>query len=46
MRDKEKGDPKAAEATMKKVREVKGWLNGYKEAAQAYDDLALLCENM
>ena len=35
-------DPKAAEATMKKVREVKGWLNGYKEAAQAYDDLAVL----
>ncbi len=35
-------DPKAAEATMKKVREVKGWLNGYKEAARAYDDLSVL----
>ena len=35
-------DPKAAEATMKKVREVKGWLNGYKEAEDAYNDLAVL----
>ena len=35
-------DPKAAEATMKKVREVKGWLNGYKEASDAYNDLAVL----
>ena len=35
-------DPKAAETTMKKVREVKGWLNGYKEASDAYNDLAVL----
>ena len=35
-------DPKTAEATMKKVREVKGWLNGYKEASDAYNDLAVL----
>ena len=35
-------DPKAAEATMKKVREVKGWLNGYKKAEDAYNDLAVL----
>ena len=35
-------DPKAAEATMKKVREVKGWLNGYKQAEDAYNDLAVL----
>ena len=35
-------DPKAAEVTMKKVREVKGWLNGYKEAEDAYNDLAVL----
>ena len=35
-------DAKAAEATMKKVREVKGWLNGYKEAEDAYNDLAVL----
>ena len=35
-------DPKAAEVTMKKVREVKGWLNGYKEASDAYNDLAVL----
>ena len=35
-------DPKAAEATMKKVREVKGWLNGYKEAEDAGNDLAVL----
>ena len=27
---------------MKKVREVKGWLNGYKEASDAYNDLAVL----
>ena len=27
---------------MKKVREVKGWLNGYKEAEDAYNDLAVL----
>ena len=37
-------DPKAAEATMKKVREVKGWLNGYKEAEDAYNDLAVLVD--
>ena len=35
-------DPKAAEATMKKVREVKGWLNGYKEAEDAGNDLTVL----
>ena len=27
---------------MKKMREVKSWLNGYNEAASAYDDLAVL----
>jgi peptide chain release factor 2 len=37
-------DPKAAEATMKKVREVKGWLNGYKKAEDAYNDLAVLVD--
>ena len=35
-------DPKKAEVTMKKLREVKSWLNGYKEASQAYDDLVVL----
>ena len=27
---------------MKKVREVKGWLNGYKEAEDAGNDLTVL----
>ena len=37
-------DPKAAELVMKKMREVKSWINGYNEAQQAYDDLAVLVD--
>ncbi len=37
-------DPKAAEVTMKKLREVKSWINGYKEAEDAYNDLSVLVD--
>ncbi|MCF0200068.1 MAG: PCRF domain-containing protein, partial [Bacteroidales bacterium] len=37
-------DPKAAELTMKKMREVKAWINGYKNADDAYNDLAVLVD--
>jgi peptide chain release factor 2 len=37
-------DPKTAEVVMKKLREVKAWINGYKECEQAYEDLAVLVD--
>ena len=33
---------KEAEAVMKKVRELKGWISGYEQIKQSVEDLAVL----
>lgn len=35
-------NPKSAEIVMKKVRELKGWINGYEETNASIEDLAIL----
>lgn len=37
-------DPKAAEVVMKKMRELKAWINDYSKAKLAYEDLAVLVD--